>query len=69
MHLNEKVINKNAVDNSQYIDYLIVIKYLLKRHQWVSGSEIVCSKDGENRKCVILQHLLSTSEKWNASYP
>jgi len=25
MHLNEKVINKNAVDNSQYIDYHLVI--------------------------------------------
>jgi len=25
MHLNEKVINKNAVDNSQYIDYHLII--------------------------------------------
>jgi hypothetical protein len=47
IHLNEKVINRNVVDNLQYIDYHLVIKKLVKHYQWVSGSEIVCSKDGE----------------------
>jgi hypothetical protein len=47
MHLNEKVINKYSVDNSQYIDYHLFIKKIVKQYQWVSGSEIVCSKDGE----------------------
>ena len=47
MHLNEKVINRNVVDNLQYIDDHLVIKKLVKHYQWVSGSEIVCSKDGE----------------------
>lgn len=47
MHLNEKVINRNVVDNLQYIDYHLVIKKIVNHYQWVSGSEIVCSKDGE----------------------
>ena len=41
----------------------------MKHYQWVSGSEIVCSKDGEQRKCVILRHLLSTSEKMERIIP
>jgi hypothetical protein len=47
IHLNEKVINRNVVDNSQYNDYHLVIEKLVKHYQWVSGSEIVCSKDDE----------------------
>ena len=33
MHLNEKVINRNVVDNLQYIDYHLVIKKLVKHYQ------------------------------------
>ena len=47
MHPSEKVINKFSVDNSQIIDYHIIISKMLILIKRVSRSEIVGYKDAE----------------------
>ena len=47
IHPNKKVINKFSVDNSQVIDYKILISKILTCVMWVSSSEIVGYKDAE----------------------
>jgi hypothetical protein len=47
IHPSEKVINKFSVDNSQVIDYKILISKILTCVKRVSSSEIVGYKDAE----------------------